>query len=149
MFVEAGGWKRGTLLGSLLVRCRSALARRKEMQGLDAREMAAIAYELNLSEAELATLTFRPSGSLESLSKRLSHAGLSEQDLAASYGDELRGLRRVCGQCRFKSRCARDLNHERRATPAIDVDQTARVAPVFFWLRSNPEGRMPPPAQNR
>jgi hypothetical protein len=79
--------------------------------------MQAIGRELNLSQAELAALAFTSSGSLQSLSRRLSHAGLSEDGLAAAHSDVLRDLRRVCGQSQSKARCARDLKHE-RATPA-------------------------------
>jgi hypothetical protein len=43
---------------------------------------------------------------------------LSEDELAAAHGDVLRDLRRVCSQCLSKARCARDLRHERRTTPA-------------------------------
>jgi hypothetical protein len=60
--------------------------------------MEAIARELNLSKAELCVLTFTPSGSLQSLSRRLAHAGLSEGELAAAHGDVLRDMRRVCSQ---------------------------------------------------
>jgi hypothetical protein len=98
MFIEAGGNKRNTLFGNLLDRFKGAIARWNEMQRLDSREMETIARELNLSRAELAALAFTPSGSLQSLSRRLSHADLCEDDLAASHGDVLRDLRRVCSQ---------------------------------------------------
>jgi hypothetical protein len=96
---------------------------------LDALEMEAIARELNLSTAEFGALRFAPSGPLESLSRRLSHAGLSEAALAASHGDVLRDLRRVCTQCPAESRCARDLARERRATPSkyCPNEQTLRA----------------------
>src|ERR1700756_403697 len=118
MFIEASGKKWGTVFGNLLCRLRSAMARRNDMQWLDRREMEAIARELNLTSAELETLAVQSPGSLLSLNKRLRHAGLSEDQLATSHGDVLRDLRRVCSQCQSKARCARDLKHERRATPA-------------------------------
>jgi hypothetical protein len=118
MFIEAGATKRSSVFKSLLNRFRSAMARWNELQRLDCQEMEAIARELNLSKAQLCALTFEPSGSLQSLGKRLSHAGLSEDELAAAHGDVLRDMRRVCSQCQSKARCARDLKHERRATPA-------------------------------
>ncbi|WP_426408521.1 DUF6455 family protein [Bradyrhizobium ganzhouense] len=129
MLIEAGGWKRSTLFSNLLDRFKGVLARWDEMQRLDSYEMEAIAQELNLSKAELAALAFEPSGSLQSLSRRLSHAGVSEDQLAASHGDVLRDLRRVCSQCSSKARCARDLRHERRATPAryCPNEQTLRA----------------------
>jgi hypothetical protein len=82
-----------------------------------------------LSKEELSALTFQPSGSIRSLSKRLHHAGLSEDELAAAHGDVLRDMRRVCSQCRSKARCTRDLKHERRATPAkyCPNEQTLRA----------------------
>ncbi|MBV8747217.1 MAG: hypothetical protein JO134_19460 [Xanthobacteraceae bacterium] len=91
--------------------------------------MESIARELNLSKAELVALSFMPSGSLQSLSARLSHAGLCEDEMAVAHGDVLRDMRRVCGQCRSKARCARDLKHERRATPAkyCPNEQTLRA----------------------
>ena len=129
MFIEAGGTKRNSVFKSVLNRFRSAMARWNELQRLDCHQMEAIARELNLSKAELCALTFEPSGSLRSLSTRLSHAGLSEDKLAAVHGDVLRDMRRVCSQCRSKARCARDLKHERRATPAkyCPNEQTLRA----------------------
>lgn len=118
MFIESGVTKRRTVLRNLLDRFRSAVTRWSEFQRLDSWEMEAIASEFNLSKAELSALTFQPSGSIQSLSKRLSNAGLSEDQLAAAHGDVLRDMRRVCSQCQSKARCARDLKHERRATPA-------------------------------
>lgn len=129
MFIEAGATKGSAVLKGLLNRFRSAVARWNELQRLDSREMEAIARELNLSREELCALTFQPSGSIQSLNKRLSHAGLSEDELAAAHGDVLRDLRRVCSQCRSKARCARDLRHGRRATPGkyCPNEQTLRA----------------------
>ena len=81
------------------------------------REVDEIAHELNLSTSDLRLLA-REQGSPELLSKRLEHAGLSEQMLASSHCDVLRDLQRVCGLCREKARCAEDLARERRASPA-------------------------------
>ena len=129
MFIETGGKKHNRFLENLLCRFRSTLARWNEMQRLDSEEMEAIARELHLSKAELGALAFQSSGSLLSLEKRLSHAGLSADALAASHGEVLRDLRRVCSQCLSKTRCARDLKHERRATPAkyCPNEQTLRA----------------------
>lgn len=129
MFIEAGVTKRSSVFRSLLSRFRSAVVRWNELQRLDSHEMEAIARELNLSKAELYALTFTPSGALQSLSKRLSHAGLSEDELAVDHADVLRDMRRVCSQCQSKARCARDLKHERRATPAkyCPNEQTLRA----------------------
>jgi hypothetical protein len=129
MFTEPDGKKHNRFFGNLFCRVRGAKARRKEMRRLDTGEIEAIARELNLSRAELGALAFQPSGSLWSLERRLSHAGLSEEALAASHGDVLRDLRRVCSQCQSKARCARDLKHERRATPAkyCPNEQTLRA----------------------
>jgi hypothetical protein len=129
MFIEAGGSKRGSVFRGLLARFKSAVARWNELQRLDSREIEAIARELNLSKEELSALTFQPSGSIQSLSKRLCHAGLSEDELAGAHGDVLRDMRRVCSQCQSKTRCARDLKHERRATPAkyCPNEQTLRA----------------------
>ena len=129
MFVEADGAKRPAFFKDLFDRFRGAVARWDEMQGLDCRELESIARELNLSKAELRALAFRPARSLQSLSTRLSHAGLSERDLAAAHGDVLRDMRRVCGQCKSRARCARDLKRERRATPSkyCPNEQTLRA----------------------
>lgn len=129
MLIEAADNKRSTFFGNLLGRLKGVMARRNELQRLDSREMEAIARELNLSKAEFATLIFKPSGTLQSLSRRLSHAGLAEHDLEASHGDVLRDLRRVCSQCSSTARCARDLEHERRANPAkyCPNEQTLRA----------------------
>lgn len=129
MSIEAAGSKHTTLFGSLTDRIRGVLARWNEMQRLDSREIEAIARELNLSRTEFAALTFRRPDSLRSLSRRLSHAGLSEDVLAASHSDVLRDLRRVCSQCSSTARCARDLNRERRASPAkyCPNEQTLRA----------------------
>jgi hypothetical protein len=129
MFIEADATKRNSVFKNLLDRCRSAVARWNEFQRLDPQEMEAIARELNLSKAELCALTFTPSGSLQSLGLRLSHAGLSEDEVAAAHGDVLCDMRRVCAQCQSKARCARDLKHGRRATPAkyCPNEQTLRA----------------------
>ncbi|WP_298252954.1 DUF6455 family protein [Bradyrhizobium sp.] len=129
MSIEAGVAKRSSVFRGLLNRFGGVVARWNELQRLDSQEMEAIARELNLSKAELCALTFRPSGSLQSLSRRLCHAGLFEDELAAAHGDVLRDMRRVCGQCQSKARCARDLKHERRATPAkyCPNEQTLRA----------------------
>jgi len=100
----------------LLGRFKSATFRWNEMHGLDAREVGLIAHELNLSVAELNTLACASSRSVELLDRRLAHAGISVGELTAAHGDVVRDLRRVCAQCRLKSRCARDLGCERRAT---------------------------------
>lgn len=115
--------------GGLLGRFKGAAFRWNEMQGLDSQELGLIAHELNLTVAELNTLAGAPSRSVELLDKRLAHAGLSADELAASCGDVVRDLRRVCAQCDFKSRCARDLGRERRATPSkyCPNEQTLRA----------------------
>lgn len=115
MLIEAAAKTCSTLFGNLRDRLKSVVDRRNELQRLDQREIEVIARELNLSRTELAALILKPSGSLQSLSRRLSHAGLAEDDLEASHGDVLRDLRRVCSQCASKARCARDLKHERQA----------------------------------
>jgi hypothetical protein len=129
MFSESEGRSGGSRLGNLLGRFKGAISRWNEVHRLDAPEMEAVARELNLSAAELGALALARSGSPQSLSRRLSHAGLSESALAASHGDVLRDLRRVCAQCRVKSRCARDLARERRATPSkyCPNEQTLRA----------------------
>ena len=118
MLIDSDDRKRWTFLGAVLQRVKDALPPMNGLQHVASWEIEAIARELNLSKAELDALAFAPSGSHQSLSRRLSHAGLSEQALAASHGDVLCELRRTCSRCRFKARCARDLKHERRATPA-------------------------------
>jgi hypothetical protein len=102
---------------NLLGRLRAFLARRHEFDLMTPREVDEIAHELNLSTSDLRALA-REQGSPELLSKRLEHAGLSEQMLASSHCDVLRDLQRVCGLCREKARCAEDLARERRASPA-------------------------------
>lgn len=118
MLIEAAGKTCSTLFGNLRDRLKGVMDRRSELQRLDQRDMEVIARELNLSSTELAALILKPSGSLQSLSRRLSHAGLAEDDLDASHGDVLRDLRRVCSQCSSTARCARDLNRDRQARPA-------------------------------
>ena len=126
---SSGAAKRRPFLARCLDRFRSAVARWNEVQRLDSREMEAIAHELNLSKAELNALIFAPPSAGRSLSKRLSHAGLSEAGLAASHADVLRDMRRVCSQCSYQGRCSRDLKHGRRATPAkyCPNEQTLRA----------------------
>lgn len=129
MLIEAAGKTCSTLFGNLRDRLKGVMDRRNELQRLDQREIEVIARELNLSRTELLALILKPSGSLQSLSRRLSHAGLAEDDLDASHGDVLRDLRRVCSQCSSKARCARDLNRDRQATPAkyCPNEQTLRA----------------------
>lgn len=129
MLIEAAAKTCSTVFGNLLGRLKGVMDRKNELQRLDQRDMEVIARELNLSRTELAALIFKPSGSLQSLSRRLSHAGLAEDDVEASHGDVLRDLRRVCSQCASKARCARELNHVRQATPAkyCPNEQTLRA----------------------
>jgi hypothetical protein len=95
MYTEADDKKYNRFFGNLYRRLRGAKARWND-----------------------GALGFQPSRPLWSLARRLSHAGLSEDTLVASHSDVLRDLRRVCSQCKSRARCARDLKHERRATPA-------------------------------
>jgi hypothetical protein len=127
MFIESGGKTRGRILGALLGRFRTAVIRWNRMQWQDTVE--AVARELNLPTAELDALLLSSSGSPLSLSLRLSHAGICEDELAANHGEILHELRRVCSQCALHARCARDLKHERRATPAkyCPNEQTLRA----------------------
>ena len=129
MLIESGAAKCSSAFRSLRDRFKSVVTRWNEMQRLDSRELEAVARELNLSRAELCALTFSPPDSLQSLSRRLSQAELSEDELTAAHADVLRDMRRVCSQCRSKARCARDLKHERRATPAkyCPNEQTLRA----------------------
>ncbi len=107
-----------SFFGNVFTRAKSAFAKWREIRQLDSREIDAVARDLNISSAELVSLMFTSSVSVESLDKRLSYAGLSEEALAVSHPDALRDLRRLCSQCLEKARCARDLRHKRMATPA-------------------------------
>lgn len=140
MLIEAAAKTCSTLFGNLRDRLKGVMDRSNELQRLDQREIEIIARELNLSRTELAALILKPSGSLQSLSRRLSHAGLAEDDVEASHGDVLRDLRRVCSQCSSKARCARDLNHERQATPAkyCPNEQTLRALAHDVQRRAPP-----------
>jgi hypothetical protein len=120
---------RKPLLVRLADRLRGAVHRWDDIRCLESREGDVIAHELNLSKAELLALASTSSELVRSLSRRLSHAGLSEQELALSHGEVLRDLRRVCSQCADHPRCKRDLKHERRAAPAkyCPNEQTLRA----------------------
>lgn len=107
-----------SLFHSLIRRAKSAISRRRELSGLDAREVEAVARDLNIPPADLVALMSASSEPLDSLAKRLAYEGFSEEALAASHPAELRDLRRVCSLCSSKARCARDLRHKRMATPA-------------------------------
>ncbi len=116
MVVESGDKARERWLGGLMCRFRRAIARWNQMQWQDSLE--AVAREMEISKAEFDALLRSAADAPLSLTLRLSHAGLSEDELAANRGDVLRDLRRVCGRCLSRSRCARDLKRERRATPS-------------------------------
>jgi serine/threonine protein kinase HipA of HipAB toxin-antitoxin module len=107
-----------SFFGSLFNRAKSTFSKWREVGRLDSQEIEAAARDLSISSAELVSLMFTPSESLDQLYKRLAYAGLPEAALAASHPDELRDLRRVCGQCVEKRRCARDIRHKRMATPS-------------------------------
>jgi hypothetical protein len=107
-----------SLFGNLLNRAKCAISRWWELRKLDPREIEAVARDLNLSSTELVSLMLSSSESLDSLSKRLSYEGLSQESLAISHPAELRDMRRICSQCSTKARCARDLRHKSMATPA-------------------------------
>jgi len=115
---QSAGRSDGSFLHNLLDRAKCAISRWREVRRLDPPDIEAIAYDLNISPAELVTLMSTSSDSQEQLRERLAYAGLSEESLAASHPDELRDLRRVCSQCSSKARCARDLRHKRIATPS-------------------------------
>ena len=108
----------GSFLHNLLNRAKCAISRWREVRRLDSQDIEAIAYDLNISPAELVSLMSTSSDSLEQLRERLANAGLTDESLAASHPNELRDLRRVCSQCSSKTRCARDLRHKRIATPS-------------------------------
>ena len=115
MVMDFGNKARESLFGALRCRFRRAIARWNQMQWQDSLE--AVAREVNLSRAEFDALMRSSSEEPLLLSLRLSHAGLSEDELAMNHADVLLDLRRVCSRCISRSRCARDLKHERRATP--------------------------------
>ncbi len=115
MVMDSGDKVRESLFGALRCRFRRAIARWNQMQWQDSLE--AVAREVNLSTAEFDALMRSSSEEPLALSLRLSHAGLSEDQLAVNHPDVLRDLRRVCSRCMWRTRCARDLKHERRATP--------------------------------
>lgn len=118
MLIESVGQPARSFFGDLFIRAGSAFSKWREIRQLDAREIEAVARDLNISPADLVSLMFTPSDSLKSLNKRLAYEGLSEEALTVSHPDELRDLRRVCSLCSEKSRCARDVRHNRMATPA-------------------------------
>ncbi len=107
-----------SLLGNLFNSIKCAISRWQEVRRLDPREIETVARELNLSPAELVSLMFTSSESLEQLNKRLAYEGLPLELLAVSHPAELRDMRRICSQCSSKTRCARDLRHKRMATPS-------------------------------
>jgi hypothetical protein len=111
-----GTWK--SAFSHLLHRARFAILGRREIYGLDLRDIEAVAYELNVSPAELVALMTSSPDSSDSLDRRLAYAGLPHEVLAATHPAELRDMRRICGQCPSKARCARDLRHKRMATPS-------------------------------
>jgi len=118
MATQSAGRSDGSFLHNLLDRAKCAISRWREMRRLDSRDIEAIAYDLNISPAELVTLIATSPDSQEQLRERLAYAGLTEESLAASHPDELRDLRRVCSQCASKARCSKDLRHKRIATPS-------------------------------
>lgn len=118
MATQSTGRSDGSFLHHLLNRAKCAISRWREVRRLDTQDIEAIAYDLNISPAELVTLMSTSSDSQEQLRERLAYAGLTEESLSTSHPDELRDLRRVCSQCSSKARCARDLRHKRIATPS-------------------------------
>jgi hypothetical protein len=118
MATQSAGRSDGSFLHNLLNRAKCAISRWREVRRLDSQDIEAIAYDLNISPAELVTLMSTSSDSLEQLRERLAYAGLTEESLAIAHPDELRDLRRVCSQCASKARCARDLRHKRIAAPS-------------------------------
>src|SRR6201996_8717548 len=118
MLIGESDSKAKSIFRRLVDRFSDAMARQREIMQLDTREIDAVARDLNLSSADFQALSFRPPGLPESLTMRLCDVGVSENELAVAHSDVLRDMERVCSQCRFKSRCARDLAHGRRATPA-------------------------------
>jgi hypothetical protein len=117
MATQSADRSNGSFLHNFFDRAKCTISRWREVRRLDSQDIEAIAYDLNISPAELVTL-MSTSDSMEQLRERLAYAGLPEESLAASYPDELRDLRRVCSQCSSKARCARDLRHKRIATPS-------------------------------
>jgi hypothetical protein len=118
MLTQSADRPGGSLLGNFLSRAKCAVSRWWEVRRLDSREIEAVARDLNISSAELVSLMLTSSDSLDSLKQRLAYEGLPEESLAISHPAELRDMRRICGQCSSKARCARDLRHKRIATPS-------------------------------
>jgi hypothetical protein len=107
-----------SFLGNWLDRAKGAIFRWREIRKIDAREIEVVARDLNLSPSELVSLMFTSSESLVSLDTRLAYAGMPQETLAVSHPAELRDMRRICGRCPSKARCARDLRRKRMATPS-------------------------------
>jgi hypothetical protein len=118
MLMQSVGRPIGSFLSNSLNRARCAISRWWEVSHLDPQELDTVARDLSVSSAELVSLMFTSSESLDSLNKRLAYEGFSPDLLAASHSAELRELRRVCSQCSSQARCARDLRHKRLATPS-------------------------------
>lgn len=147
MDMESGGEAREGLLGALRCRFRRAIARWNQMQWQDSLE--AVAREVDLSKAEFDALMRSTSEEPLLLSLRLSHAGLSEDELAANRGDVLRDLRRTCSHCQSRTRCARDLKHERRATPAKYCPNESTLQALAREARQSASHILPfPPRHN-
>jgi hypothetical protein len=106
------------------------MSRWDEMGALSSHEIEEIARDLHVSTSDLLSLSRQSPGSVVLLDRRLVQSGLSRDDLTARRGDALRDLERVCGLCRAKDRCAKDLE------AASEVEQAPQYCPNELTLRA-------------
>jgi hypothetical protein len=81
----------------------------RELHGLDNREFAKIAQELNMAPADLDSFVHQGPHASDELPKLLARLGLDSHALSQTQPVVLRDMVRVCASCQQKRQCDRDL----------------------------------------
>jgi len=101
------------VLRSLAERWRNWTRHRRaldELNGCGHDETALIAQDIGVAPAELRTLAAKWPDASDLLSRRITAAGIQQEQIEARQPQALRGLQRVCSQCQERGRCERDLD---------------------------------------
>jgi hypothetical protein len=93
-------------------RSRSSVRKGLAQLCVDVEETSRMAHDVGLSHGELWELTKRAAAAADLLPKRMAALHLEPVIVAPRDLPVLRDMQRVCGLCRSKGRCMRDLVHD-------------------------------------
>jgi len=100
------------ILGSIaywINRYREAYAAHDQLINCGAAEVARVAYDLNISSEELATLASKGANSADLLRKMLVALGVDPKNITHDAATAMHDLQRLCVNCGQKRQCAHEL----------------------------------------